>query len=84
MTAGRPQKPILTREPLVRETLELAQKLGYSRTKLHWISGVERQTIQQWSDGRAPLLPNLVAVLNTMGYELVIRKMDDGKAEEAR
>lgn len=38
-------------------------------------SGVPHQAIMMWKRGRRPLLPLLEAVLNSLGYELVARRV---------
>jgi len=57
--------------------LDLAKKHGLSRRQLSLRSGVSYSTLQNWHDGLdSPMLPNLEAVLNTVGYKLTITRMD--------
>ena len=44
-------------------------------------SGVTGEAIRKWRRQRSPNLVLVEAVLNALGYELVIRKMHDGDDE---
>lgn len=62
-----------TRGPkLLREMFEAINREQMTITEVSARSGVAHQTITRWRAGTKIFLDSFEAVLNTMGYELVI------------
>lgn len=63
--------------PIVRFVVDEMKRQGWTLDQMQRISGVGRSTICHWALGeRQPHLPNIEAVLNTLGYKILIVKGD--------
>ena len=62
---------------LVKELLNLVDDKGLAINKVAEKSGVSFQTILRWQNANIPNLYNLRAVLQSIGYDLHIKKKDD-------
>lgn len=60
--------------PLVKELFEIMNHERISMGEAAKGTGVSRDTVSDWRYRRNPYLPSIEAVLNRLGYELVIRK----------
>ena len=66
--------------PLVRELFEIFNRDKFLTLNLICEkSGLSVDTISQWRYGHAPQLVSFEAVLNSVGYQLVIKPMKRGK-----
>lgn len=64
--------------PLIDRYAQLRLASGMSMRALARKSGVSFQALSKWEQGgRGPLLLNFEAALNTLGYELCIKKRED-------
>ena len=63
--------------PLAQQFYELRKHEQISYEDLAKRSGVAMGTMWSWRTRFNPLVPVFTAVLNAMGYELVIRRRDD-------
>jgi hypothetical protein len=59
-------------DPLIKETIEIMQKLRLSCPKIAKVSGVHVYGLRLWSKGRQPTIGNLRAVLNAMGKDIIV------------
>lgn len=62
--------------PLVRQLSDIQREQQLAWVDVAERSGVAPATIRQWRCANGPRLKNFEAVLNTLGYELVIRERD--------
>jgi len=60
--------------PLVRELFSILNDSGERLQKVAKHSGVSATTINEWRWRRSPRVTNLEAVLNSLGFELHIRR----------
>ena len=68
---------LISTDPVVRFVFEEMERQKVSRSKVARRSGVETRTIYKWKRKNNPTLPNIVAVLNALGYKLEVVK-DEG------
>ena len=72
---GRPPlKPTPVPYPLVGEFFRLMVEKGLSAEEVSRRSGVSNAGISSWRTRTQPMVGNLEAVLNVLGYELHIRE----------
>ena len=64
-------------DPLVKNVFELMNSQRRMIVDIAARSGVTRSTISSWRYDRQPTVANLRAVVNTLGYELVLQKRDE-------
>lgn len=63
------------RDKFVDMLTELASRDHRTLTEISRTAGMSHQSVQRWTVGRrSPNLHSFEAVLNTMGYELAVRK----------
>lgn len=63
--------------PLIRQLFELLNRRKITIASVARKSGVQVSTICDWRSRRSPTVANLQAVLNAIGYELVIGRRDE-------
>ena len=63
--------------PLVRELARICRLADRSLTDISFEAGMASTTVHSWFKRHSPSLENFNAVLNTLGYELQIRKTGD-------
>lgn len=69
------KEPVQGSSPHVRELFRIIAAENRTVNAVALKAGVEPQSIYRWRMGKKPFLDNFEAVLNTMGYELVILPM---------
>jgi len=74
-TRGRPPVTALSLEPLVLETLALLAKARIPESVAAEAAGLSRNSVSNWRRRTAPNVLTLNAVLNVIGYRLVIRPL---------
>lgn len=57
--------------PIVRWTLDEADRQRKSRKAISRTAGVDKDTMYLWREGRSLRIEALVSVLDVLGYELV-------------
>jgi len=67
----------INRNPLVVRLVELMNEQEVDTIDLCDSAGVSHTSIHSWRIKSNPNIANLEAVLNVLGYTLVIRKLDD-------
>jgi len=60
--------------PLVRQFFHLCEQTGENWEQLANRSGISRETYIRWQYNSIPKLDTFEAALNTLGYELTIKK----------
>lgn len=63
--------------PIVRKLFELMHEERLGVLDMSERSGINRNTIKDWKARAVPNIVNLDAFLNTLGYELAIRRKKD-------
>lgn len=66
--------PFKKRHPLTAQMVDLAQRQGLSLQALATLSGVGITSLSCWGIRTAPGLERFERVLNSIGYQLVIRE----------
>ena len=69
--------PPINTHPLVVRLVELMNENEVDTIDLCESAGVSHTSIHSWRIKSNPNIANLEAVLNVLGYGLVIRKLDD-------
>ena len=64
-------------DPLVKQLLYIVDEQGLAIAKVADRSGVSFQTILRWQNSNIPNLYNFRAVLQSIGYDLKIIKIED-------
>lgn len=70
-----PAGVVANHSPLMHEFAEIQTIAKTTTADLARLSGVTRETLFRWRQGRTPGLANFDAVLRVMGYELAIVPM---------
>lgn len=65
--------------PLVREFFSLIEAQHRLHKEIIATAGLSENTIYHWTRRYNPSLPGFVAALNSLGYELVIKKIGEKK-----
>ena len=74
---SRPRKVADHTCKLVKQTFERIHREQMCYVDIELRSGVPRNTFSSWSDRSVPLITNLDAVLNVLGYELTITEIKE-------
>ena len=64
-------------DPLVKEVFKLMNEQRRELLDVARRSGVSKSAISMWRYDRQPTVANLRAVVNTLGYDLVLKKRDE-------
>lgn len=65
--------------PIIRFMIEEINRQRRNYEELAETSGVARNFAHSWRRGADPKLTNIDAVLNALGYRLIVEKIDDDK-----
>lgn len=60
---------------ILRTLRQLREKKGLSRNALGVLSGVNPRSIETYESGGATQLANLIAISESMGLEIVVRRI---------
>jgi hypothetical protein len=66
-------------DPLVREAIEILRRQPLKETDIALRAGIHVYAIRMWRLGHSPVVRNLLAVLDVLGYELRIVRKEQGK-----
>lgn len=76
---GAHSKPITSASPITRRVVELVHELGFTYAEVARRAGIHFKTFNNWRYGKrhGATLSGLEAVLQVMGYKLMIVKITD-------
>jgi DNA-binding phage protein len=77
MPRKRSDPDLLRVSPLVKEFFVIANDKGITFDNIARQAGVSRETIMKWRNATSPNLTTFVAALNSLGYDLDVKKLGD-------
>ena len=77
MPRKRSNPDLLRVSPLVKEFFVIANDKGITFDNIARQAGVSRETIMKWRNATSPNLTTFVAALNSLGYDLDVKKLGD-------